>query len=65
MVDEQMKRLKGELAVALNRGGMDTLTGTPDYILAELVINNLLSLKIALDKRAAWYGDDDGLHEQG
>jgi len=50
-----------ELESLLNRYGVDAAVGTPDFILAELIVENLQALGDAVAKRERWYGRQVGI----
>jgi hypothetical protein len=45
-----------ELESLLNRHGVDNALGTPDFILAETLVEHLDTLRDALRKRERWFG---------
>jgi hypothetical protein len=52
-MSEEFKR---RLADLLNEYCIDVATNTPDFILAEFVVGNLLAYADAQNKRRDWYG---------
>lgn len=49
-------RLKRELSIIMNKCGIDTECSTPDYILAEYLIDCLKSYKKLDDANRTWHG---------
>lgn len=47
--------LKAELAALLNRHSREILSDTPDFILAQFLINVLKSYEAAIKNRDAWF----------
>jgi hypothetical protein len=44
----KMHNFKRELATLLNRYSLDSATNTPDYILAEYLLNSLMAYDVVL-----------------
>jgi len=51
-----MKNLHSELANILNRYSCENESDTPDFILAEYLMNCLSAFELASNKREDWYG---------
>lgn len=48
--------LEQEIAQALNKACAENLSNTPDFILAEYMLNCLRSFNVAIRSREEWYG---------
>lgn len=53
--------LTGELAALLNRHSGENVSGTPDFILAEFLLDILKAFDTAVVKRADWRGESTEL----
>lgn len=51
--------LPGELAALLNRYCAENVSGTPDFILAEFLLDSIKAFNAAVVKRADWRGEGD------
>jgi len=49
-------RLRRELTDLLNAHGADSRSGTPDFVLAEYLLNCLKSFDMAVIRRDSWQG---------
>lgn len=47
-----------DLEKVINRHSAESPSGTPDFILAEMLTNMLKAYNEAVNKRAEWRGDD-------
>lgn len=54
--DDDMKQFQVELASLLNRHSVDTLTDTPDFILARHLLEHLRSYGRAMQTTRKWHG---------
>ena len=45
-----------ELSCLLNRHGMESASGTPDFIIARYLTDCLLAWNRSMQEREAWYG---------
>jgi len=63
-LDIQMEpgELSGELSALLNRYCAESVSGTPDFILAEFLLDSLKAFNAAVVKRADWRGESTELH---
>lgn len=50
--------LREDLAHVLNIHSIDTVTNTPDFILAEYLVNALGSFGSAVNNRDVWHGEE-------
>ena len=53
---EPKRNLKRELAGLLNEHSAENASDTPDYLLAEFMLDSLNAYERATQKRDAWYG---------
>lgn len=51
-----MNEFRTELTDLLNKHNMDVVTGTPDFILAELLLDTLMFFGNAVKNREEWFG---------
>jgi hypothetical protein len=54
---EEPKDLQHELSSLLNRYSAENASGTPDFLLAELLLSTLYHYEDIIQKRAAWRGE--------
>lgn len=54
-----MDPLRRDLADVLNRHGIDTALSTPDFMLADEIIEHVRSLSSLLRRRQAWFTTTD------
>jgi len=47
-----------ELAELINRHSAENGSNTPDFVLAEFLVQCLAALNNAVSRREAWYGND-------
>lgn len=59
--DQTQQDLPGELAALLNRYCAENVSGTPDFILAEYLLDCIKAFNSAVVKRADWRGDSTEL----
>jgi hypothetical protein len=52
-VTEEFRR---ELQTLINRYSLETESNTPDFVLAEYLVDCLHSFDAAVNQRAVWYG---------
>ena len=57
--EQRQARFRDDLQSVLNRHCMENESNTPDYILADYLIECLRALDEAINKRASWYGRFD------
>jgi len=57
---EKFERFQLELAIVINRCGVDNEIKVPDYILSTFITNTLLSLKQTMDMMKDFYDKADG-----
>ncbi len=50
--------LERELAAVLNRYSQENASNTPDFILAQYLLNALVAWNVAVQQRETWYGRD-------
>jgi hypothetical protein len=53
-----MSNFRDELQGLLNRYSRENTSNTPDYVLADYLIDCLKALDVAIHKREQWYGRD-------
>ena len=58
MDEETKKALVEGFAAVINETGVENLSNTPDFILAEHLVNCLQAFNAATNARAAWYDRD-------
>lgn len=51
-------KLQRELSAVLNRASRENLSNTPDFILAEYLLNCLEAFELATRARVRWHGED-------
>lgn len=51
-------RFKGELTKLINRFGLENKSNTPDFIIADYLVNCLDSFNKAHVTKDCWFGDD-------
>jgi hypothetical protein len=54
--EEKMEDFKTQLTELINREGLENGSDTPDFILAEYLINCLLVYEVAIQSRTKWHG---------
>ena len=59
-----MSELRSEITTALNRASAENPSGTPDFILADFLLDALMAFDAAVAAREAWYGRSPELHPQ-
>lgn len=57
--------LKKELEILLNKHSAENNSGTPDFILANYLLNCLVAYDVAVEAREKWYGRDVNLIHRG
>lgn len=51
-----MERIEKEITEIFNKYGLDTITDTPDYILADYVMTSLYAYLKTKEKTEKWFG---------
>lgn len=57
--EQRQASFRNELQELLNRHSMENESNTPDYMLADYLIQCLKSLDEAINRRSSWYGKFD------
>ena len=61
-IDKEMvmkkKKIEKEIAEVLNINSRESVSNTPDYILAQCLMGCLTALETAIQQRETWYGRD-------
>lgn len=52
----RLDKFKEDITALINRDCIDDLLNTPDYILADYLVNHLLTMKLFIVDRELWYG---------
>lgn len=55
--EDKLDELRRDIAAVLNRHSVDTDLATPDFVLAEVVINNLEAFGQGVKARREWFKD--------
>lgn len=55
-IERNVSEFKNELTKLLNKYSMENESNTPDFILAQHLINSLYAFETAINKREGWYG---------
>lgn len=53
-----MSTLRDEIATVLNRASSENESGTPDFVLAEYLVDSLAAFDKATNIRDRWWGHD-------
>ena len=53
---EKLETIKRELAQVINRHSLENVCDTPDFVLAEVMLDALMGFGVATRKRDRWYG---------
>lgn len=57
--EQRLARFRSELQELLNRHSRENESNTPDYMLADYLIECLRALDETINRRASWYGRFD------
>ena len=57
--EQKQARFRSDLQDVINRHCMENESNTPDYMLADYLIECLRALDATINKRASWYGRFD------
>ena len=55
---EEMENFKKELEVLINKHSIENESNTPDWLLAQYLLNCLAAFTTATQQRENWYGRD-------
>lgn len=56
-VDTRWAGLSEDLRAILNKHSVDSMTNTPDFILAALIVGFIKAYRLAIDDNMKWHGD--------
>ena len=56
IIKENEQKLQKEIETLMNKYNIDTITDTPDFILAEYLMNNLRNYLITKSNVEQWFG---------
>jgi hypothetical protein len=56
-----LEEFQGELSALLNRHSVDSVTNTPDYLLAEFLVQQLQAYSLVTNKNIEWHAWKPGV----
>lgn len=54
-MDEKIARFKEDLSVLINKHSMENISDTPDFMLADFMVESMLVYGKTMKKRDKWY----------